>query len=284
MNSSDIGALFGLSPYSTEYELFHRLRDGNVVEIDENVRMKWGTRLEARIAEGVAEDNSWVVKPFKDYIHIPELRLGASFDFEIMGGDETLLEIKNVDSLIFKESWSLDGDNLEAPPHIELQIQQQMLVSGYKKAYIAALVGGNDVKLIQREADEKIQKAIIEKSKKFWEAIANDTPPVPDYERDSEFISSLYNFASPNSVYDARGNAVLGELAEEYRSASAASDAADKRKKAIKAQILECVGSVEKVIGDTFSSISLGMIGPASYTVNKEGYRMFRINWPKGKK
>lgn len=283
VNSSDVAALFDMSPYVTKFELWHRFKNGNTVDFEENVRVKWGNRLESAIAEGVAEDNSWVVKPMKHYISLPDLRLGSSFDFEIIGGEPTILEIKNVDALILRDQWDISDDAPEAPAHIELQVQHQLLVSGYKFAYIAALVGGNRVVLIKREADDLIQKAIKDRARAFWKSIDNNTPPEPDFTKDSEFISTLYRVAEPNKIMDARGDAILASLAADYKLAAQDEKIAEAKKKAIKAKILTIVGDAETVIGDTFSSITLNMVGPSSYTVNRDGYRMFKINFPKVK-
>ena len=36
ITSTEVSALYGLSPYLTEYELFHTKKDGVVVRIEEN--------------------------------------------------------------------------------------------------------------------------------------------------------------------------------------------------------------------------------------------------------
>ena len=283
INSSEVAALFDMSPYMTKFELWHRIKNAAAVDFDENVRVKWGNRLETAIAQGVAEDNSWVVQPMKNYICVPDLRIGSSFDFEIIGGEPTILEIKNVDALVLRDQWDINDDAPEAPSHIELQVQHQLLVSGYKFAYIAALVGGNRVVLIKREADDLIHNAIKDRAAEFWQSIDKNVPPTPDFAKDSEFIASLYRVAEPNKVLDARGDVVLADLASKYRLASQDANVAEAKKKAIKAQILTIAGDVEKIIGDTFSSITLNMVGPSTYTVNRDGYRMFKVNFPKVK-
>ena len=105
ISSTEVAALFGLSPYLTKFELWHRKKTGSILSIEENERMKWGSRLEPAIAEGIGIDNGWDVAPFKNYMTIPELRLGSSFDY-VIGSNESLLEIKNVDNLIFKDGRS----------------------------------------------------------------------------------------------------------------------------------------------------------------------------------
>jgi len=82
VTSTEVSALFGLSPYLTEFELFHQKRDGVTVKFEPNERMKWGNRLESAIAHGAAEDMGWNIAKFNVYMRVQEARIGSSFDFE----------------------------------------------------------------------------------------------------------------------------------------------------------------------------------------------------------
>src|SRR5260370_357704 len=84
VTSSESSALFGLSPYSTAFEVWHRKRDGKVVQIPDNERMFWGRRLQDAIAEGIAEQQGWVCEPMREYMRAPESRMGASFDYRMI--------------------------------------------------------------------------------------------------------------------------------------------------------------------------------------------------------
>ena len=280
ISSTEVAALFGLSPYLTKFELWHRKKNGSILSIDENERMKWGTRLEPAIAEGIGVDNGWDVAPFKNYMTIPELRLGSSFDY-VIGNNESLLEIKNVDNLIFKDGWEIDEDgNIEAPPHIELQVQHQMLVSGINKCKIGALVGGNKLSLIEREIDKDITEKILNECGKFWKSIDDNTAPEPNFEKDAEFIMHLYNYAEPNKVMDS--NEEIQKLAKEYREWAQKAKDAGIKKDALKAQLLKNIGDSEKCKGDNFT-ISAGIVSEAEINYKRKAYRSFRIHWKKEK-
>lgn len=281
VTSTEVSALFGLSPYATEFELWHRKKARTIVEIDENERMRWGSRLESAIASGIAADNGWNVEPFKEYLRIESLRMGSSFDFKILPSG--ILEIKNVDSLAFAQSWTSDGDSLEAPPHIELQVQHQLAVAGLEYAYIGALVGGNTVHLIKRTPNEKVIGRIKSRVAQFWESIEANNPPSPDFKRDAAFVSSLYKHAEPGSIYDASSDAEIIALVDDYQRASEEEKLAKEKKETAKAQILMRVQDAEKVTGDTFT-ISLGVVGPARIEYDREAYRNFRVFNKKGKK
>ena len=132
VTSTEVSALFGLSPYKTEFELFHEKRDNAIVAIPENERMKWGNRLESIIAHSAAEDYGWEIAKLNVYMRKPEYRMGSSFDFEILSSSDGpgILEIKNVDGIQYAKNWIDDGQgNIEAPNHIEMQIQHQMEVA-----------------------------------------------------------------------------------------------------------------------------------------------------------
>jgi len=277
VTSTEVSALFGLNPYMTEYELWHLKKRKQIVEFSESERMKWGTRLENSIALGIAEDNGWESEEFKKYIRHDTIRAGSSFDHFVKTYEgEGILEIKNVDGLIFKNKWQVDGDRIEAPPHIEMQAQFQMMVSGKEFVYIGALVGGNRTVLVRREPAPIIIEAMTNKINKFWESIDNNDPPLPDYERDADMIAQLYNYAEPDSTIEASDKVV--ELVDKYQLFSDYIKDYEKKKKATKAEILEIIGDAEKVIHDSFS-ISAGVTGPTVVEkYEKKGFRNFRVN------
>jgi len=293
ITSTEVAALFGVSPYTTLFELWHRKKENVVVEFEPTERMKWGNRLQDAIAAGIAEDNGWTIRRMTEYIREPNLKMGASFDFAIQsvnnfndGGTNDkvngLLEIKNVDGLAFNQGWSVDGDDVEAPPHIELQVQHQLAVSGRAFAYLAALVGGNRVVLIKREPDPKIIDAIKSQVASFWFSIASGKEPVPDFYRDAKVISKLYGYAEPGKLFDARGDAEFAKLCAEHKALADIENTAKASKEAIKAQLIMKIGAAEKVLGDGFT-ISANSVGPAHIEYDREGYRNFRINWPRKK-
>ena len=291
INSTEGGALFGIQSASyipTLFELWHRKHDNIAVEFEPNDRVKWGMRLQDTIAEGIAEDQGWQVRRMDEYIHDTDMRIGASFDFSIESGygesvAKGLLEIKNVDSLVYKQGWLIDGDNVEAPPHIELQVQWQLLVSGRAFAYIAALIGGNWVVLIKRLPDLEIHDAIKRKAAEFWKSIDENRPPKPDFTRDAAFVTRLHSYAEVGKCFDASSDMEIITLAKRHKELGEAVKQCEAERDGIKAQILTKIGDSEKVVGDGFS-ISAGLVGPSHVEYDRSGYRLFKINWQRGKK
>lgn len=304
LTSTECAALFGCSPYATEYELWHRKTGQLEADFVAGDRVKWGNRLEAAIAYGIAEDLGLRVEPYKIYGRIPDLRMGSSFDFKVVGLDDSytgddetyrdlfrehgpgVMEVKNVDGLQFKRGWIADGEDMEAPPHIELQVQHQLEVADLEWSVIAPLVGGNTPRPFYRLRNREYGAAIREKIAAFWASVDAGQAPEPDYTQDGDTIAKLLANDNGQTV-DMRDNNRLAELVAEHQNASADAKAAEARKDAAKAEILTLIGTNAKVLlngcyinaGTTKDSagtlITPEMVG--TRVGGRKGYRQMRI-------
>lgn len=307
VTSTECSALFDCSPYSTQYSLFHTKTGQLEVDFELNDRIRWGNRLEAAIAYGIAEDTGLIVEPFKVYARIPEFRMGSSFDFKIVGlaedykgTDETyrdafrdngpgIMEIKNVDGLQFKRAWIADGQIMEAPPHIELQVQHQLETADMEWTLVGPLVGGNAPMPFLRMRDRSIGRAIIDKVATFWHMVDTGKAPSPDFSQDADTIAQLL-YQDNGKTIDMSENARLKELIALHEQANSTYSEAEKKKKALKAEILTLIGTNAKVLVPGYS-ISAGTTKDSAGTLitpahigqrvgGRSGYRMMRI-YPK---
>jgi len=295
VTSTEVSALYGLSPYMSEFELFHHKRDRKVVRIEENERMKWGKRLEASIAHGAAEEMGWKISKLDVYMRDAQARIGSSFDFQIDSSSDGvgILEVKNVDGIQYARNWIDDGNgHIEAPEHIELQVQHQMEVADVKWCAIVALVGGNTQKVIFRNRDASIGKDIRSRVADFWQRVEAGQAPSPDYSMDAEFIiKQLRKDAVEGLVAEADES--LQDLMKQYAFASKEAKDMEKVAAGYKAQILERIGDASKLIAP-FGTISCGMVSGSqgtlvtpdmvgTYVGSRAGYRGFRYNAKKEK-
>lgn len=295
VTSTEVSALFGLSPYLTEFELFHQKRDAVVVKIEPNERMKWGNRLESAIAQGAAEDMGWNIAKLNVYMRDQAARIGSSFDFEIKSSANGpgILEVKNVDWVQYQKNWIDDGNgNIEAPEHIELQVQHQMEISGFEWCAIVALVGGNEQKIVLRNRDRDIGKSIREKTGEFWNRVLQNQPPSADYTRDAEFIIKQLRRDAVDGLV-AEADAELEDMIKQYEFVRKEAADLEKIKEQRRAEILDRIGPASKVL-TSFGSLSTGQVKGRSGTLitpqmvgtvigATEGYRSFRF-YPKKEK
>lgn len=290
VTSTESAALFGMSPYVTHFDLWHRKKTGLVPEFVVNERMKWGNRLEAAIAHGIAEEQGWEVKPMKEYFRNPDLRMGSSFDFVITNlGEPVHLEIKNVDYLAFRDGWIEHEDgSIEAPEHIEMQVQHQMAVSGFKRAFIGAFIAGNRGVVIERQRDEDVIAAIRAKVAAFWKTVDAGLEPDPVMPGDAEVIIRLNQYAKPGKILSAEGDLELEELIKDYKDAAAAEKNAAEDKEVAKAKIFQRIDDSEKVLTQywTIGASMQAETPPTLITADmvgktyggRKGFRNLRIN------
>lgn len=290
VTSTESACLFGMSPYVTHFDLWHRKKTGIVPEFKTNDRMNWGNRLESAIAHGIAEEQGWEIKPMKEYMRDPDMRMGSSFDFVITNlGEPVHLEIKNVDYLAFRDGWLEHEDgSIEAPIHIELQVQHQMAVSGFKRAFIGAFIGGNRGVVIERLRDDDVIAAIRSKVADFWRTVDAGQEPDPVMPSDAEVLIRLNQYAKPGKVLDASADDVLAEMIERYKAAAAAEKNAGEDKDVAKAEIFKHIADAEKVLTGawTVSAAMQAETPPTLITENmvgtsyggRKGFRNLRIN------
>jgi putative phage-type endonuclease len=295
VTSTESAALFGMSPYMTHFELWHAKKSGQARAFVANERMKWGNRLEAAIAHGIAEEQGWTVEPMKDYMRLPELRAGSSFDFRITSlGEPAHLEIKNVDYLAFRDGWiEHDDGSIEAPEHIEMQVQHQMMVSGYKRSFIGAFIAGNRGVVIERQRDEQVIAAMRQRIADFWHSVDANQEPAAVMPGDAEAVIRLNQYAQPGKILDASTDANIALLVTNYKRASQDEKNAQEDKETAKALLLEAIGDAEKVLVDGWT-ISAGIQAETPPTVitadmigqtygGRKGFRNLRINARKPK-
>jgi predicted phage-related endonuclease len=264
VTSTQVAALFDASPYLTHLELWHQKANGFYEEFVADDRVRWGDRLEAAIAAGVAEELKLAcMRKVTDYRRAVAFRLGASYDFEALDaeGQCVLVEVKNVDSFEFREKWNGEGDSLMAPPHIELQVQTQLMLHPAKYAIIAVLVGGNTLHTLRRERDAELAEEIRNRVSAFWRSVEAHQPPPADYVRDADLLLSHVYSRTDGREIDATPE--VEKLIEEWLYAKGWAD----NVRPLQAQIAERIGTASKV------RMPSGLLSCAA---NKNGVRSFR--------
>lgn len=284
ITSTEAAALFNAGVYTkTFYELYN-LKAGviSAPAFEGNDRTRWGNRLEDAIARGIAEDLGLIVEPFKVYMRIPEIRMGSSFDFKVVGIAEDfdgenearrmfiehgpgIMEVKNVDGLQFRRAWVDDGETIEAPVHIEFQVQHQLEVADLGWSILAPLVGGNTPKPVIRVRDRNAGEAIRAKVAELWSRVAAGQAPEPDFLKDAATIAQVYRDNDGSSV-DLSDDPRLAALCRAYKKAGAEEKAAKEAKDAAKAEILTIIRHA-KSVAYAGGKISAG--------TNKESFRAY---------
>lgn len=97
----------------------------------------------------------------------------------VVDGEVTNIEVKSVSSRAFSEKfgWGSPGTN-EVPIHYYLQVQHGLMVTGRRRAFVAALVGFDQMEFYPIERSEDDIAAIRFACQKFWtENVLANVPP-----------------------------------------------------------------------------------------------------------
>ncbi|KAB2666567.1 hypothetical protein F9K91_05130 [Brucella tritici] len=296
ITATSAATLFGVSPYQTIFDMFHRMRGTVEVVIEESERMKWGKRLQDSIARGICDDNGWEIVDTHPYLYARSLiypGMGASPDVVIrdpkrpelgLGG----LEIKNVDLFVARDDWSEE----EAPAHIEFQAQHQMAVCGFKWNVIAGLVGGNSVKQYVRFRDDEVIKELALRCADMHARVAANNPPPPDYLKDYETLRTVYRHAEPAKTFDIdHPDSNSGLEAKRVADLIAAKYDADIKLKLAKedatrasAELLDYIKDTETVFGGGWKlSATTTFLEACTIERKATSFRNLRVSKPKQK-
>lgn len=190
-NASETPALFEANPWKPKnaIELAH-LKYGNL-KIFYNQAMRDGNKYEPAIRN--------FVNFTYNYNFIPAVaqwdenhKFQASFDGLDLN-EKIILEIKNS-----KHTYDYVEKTGEAPKNYYLQVQHQLLVSGFDKCVFAVRNSAiSGIKVIEIEADTKIKKEIVEKWLAFFEKYeGKELPPLQKIDTDKNKIEFASQYAS----------------------------------------------------------------------------------------
>ena len=165
--------------------------------------LRWGKRLQRPIADGYIEETGRALidpGPWTLFRSVPYPWLVATPDYLIRRpatGDPGLLEIKNA-SAYTRAEW-LSG---EPPVPYGIQIQAQLLVSGFTWAAIAALLGGSELVYRDFVPHPGVAEWILEDVAAFWRLVQSEIPPRPldGSEATTRALRRLYPTATPGAV------------------------------------------------------------------------------------
>lgn len=139
-----------------------------------------GLAMEPALREIFRIETGYEVEPPEpNAIHVSDEHpfLGATLDGTLRRADfgECVIELKNV-GLWQRVYWKFN----QIPLRVQIQVQHQMLVTGWKHAGVLALVGGQVPEVRWVERDEKFLSALIPHLEEFQKCVDTRTPPSVD--------------------------------------------------------------------------------------------------------
>ena len=198
IGGSDVSVIVGLNKFRSVYQLWLE-KTGKVVPAEEeNDYTHFGTLLEPIVRAEFTRRTGIKVRAKKALLQSEEFPyMIADLDGVIYeNGEMCIFEAKTA-SAYKKEIWE-EG----VPVEYELQVQHYMAITGAKKTYIAALVGGNQFFYYEVYRDEELINIIIRAEKKFWEEnVLLGKEPAPDGSNaTTDYLKLKYNSSNGETI------------------------------------------------------------------------------------
>ncbi|MFE3149098.1 YqaJ viral recombinase family protein [Streptomyces sp. NPDC059218] len=198
IGGSDVAAILGLDKRRGPRKVFeekHGYRE------PENTYMRAGKYLEPVIAQWFEDETGLkTVNMPGTFAHIEHDWARANIDRGVLddaGKVVAPLECKNKSEYL-KDEWE---DTEEAPDGPALQAHWYAGVCGWSHSYVAALVGGNRLRVFWQERNEELIAELFKKCGEWFErhVIEGFPPPVDGLESTKELLAALWE-ARPEAV------------------------------------------------------------------------------------
>jgi putative phage-type endonuclease len=234
IGGSDVGALLGVSPYKTLWQL-HMEKAGKLAteDLSLNKAVQAGTYLEDGIARWASTTWDMEIEKVHAYHTVDDVPgMGASLDYATQAGAP--VEIKWSGR---GHGWLYQGDQiLEAPEHYLVQVQQQIACVGAEYGWLIALIDNEPRRMFVPRHDGIIT-AIREGITQFWEDVHNGVEPDPDFRLDGDAIGRLLE-QTPYAEVDLTGVDGAVALFDLYKAKAAEAKVADADAGEAKAKLL----------------------------------------------
>ncbi len=279
LGASEIAAACGESPWDSPYSLWAR-KSRHLPEKDESEAMTWGRLLEPVIIAEYGRRSGRKAEPhgllLRSREHPWALATLDGMTWSDDGQAPWPLEIKN-SSQYMAEHW------VEGPPvHYQYQVQQQMLVTGARKATSACLLGGNRLVWCDIERDERMIRKIIERGSELWQRVLDDVPPDVD---GSEATARALNAMHPES--DGRTlclDAEMMSVADEIETLKVSNKAAKERLDELEARVKATLGAAEMGVLPDGRTFTWKLQHRAAFSVKETSFRVLRLSDPNARK
>lgn len=260
VGGSDAGIILGLNKYKTAFELWLEKTGQVVPEEINNDAIHFGNVLEDIVAKEFSERTGKKVRRRNQMLQHDEYEfMTANLDREVVG-EKALLECKTANAFLAKE-W----ENDEIPATYLIQCQHYLAVTGYEKAYIACLIGGQRFVWKEINRDEELINIIIQAEKDFWEnnVLGGQAPVLDGSSAAEKYIKERFSSADPGKEIALSSDSL--RLLERYENIKTYLEEFEKDKK-----------EIENLIKMELTDAEIGTVG--SYKVTWKNVTSNRID------
>lgn len=189
IGGSDAGTILGVNKWKSKTQLFFEKVNPELKQQVDNEFIYWGNVLEDVVAKEFETRTGKKVRKNNKMLRHPEHEFMLANLDRVIVGEKALLECKTTSQYNI-DQWKDD----EIPASYLCQIQHYMAVTGYEKAYIAVLCGGNQFIWKEVPRDDELTEIIINAEKDFWynNVLAGVIPEIDGSDATKDFLNHMY--------------------------------------------------------------------------------------------
>ena len=200
LGGSDAGIVLGLNPWRTRLELWQektgRADSPDLADVE---AVQWGIHLEQPIAEEYTRRTGRKVRRVNRTIrHGKHQFMQGHIDRKISNMTAGL-EIKTV-GIRSAHLWGEEGSE-QIPAHYRAQVVHYLAVTGWGFWDVAALIGGQSLRIFTVDRDEDEITELIKRECEFWKNnVLTNIQPLPIVPKEA---AMLYPVSDPNKIIEA---------------------------------------------------------------------------------
>jgi len=244
IGGADIAAIAGLDPRRSALDVYLR-KVGLVDEQFTSEAMDWGIHLEPVVAQAYAEREG-VELERGNFWRGPREYLGGTPDYTVAARRRGL-EVKTAGYRMAHE-WGDEGTD-DVPERYLAQIHWYMEITQFSRWDLAALIGGQELRVYQFKRDADFGGTLRELAERFWrDHVLKKAPPAPDGSEAARVALCKLYPKDTRPMLPATPD--LAELYANLHAARASSDLAEGIKRSAENAIKAAIGDAAGIEGD----------------------------------
>jgi putative phage-type endonuclease len=246
IGGSDAAAILGCSPWTSRFSLWRDKTSPEPVSTPETPAMAFGSKMEPVIRQAFADATGLTVYEAPlTYAHPEHPWMQANLDGLVATGFEGVDAILEVKTARIADAWA-DGP----PPYYVSQVQHYLAVTGLKRAYVACLFGGVELRTYELERDQPYIDRLVNAEAAFWREVQEGTEPAVDGS-ESTYQTLRQTPVDPGTVVDL--DSTMAELVTRRAELKAQIGELETELKAAEGAIMRAMGEAEtgRIDGET---------------------------------
>lgn len=209
ITASVAGALLGVHPYTTAYQIWAEKTDRIQADDAENAAMRRGRLLEPAAVQMLREERpGWIIDYRNDQAFYcdDEIRIGCTPDAFAMRPDllgDGIVQFKTSSEEAFRNGWvDPESGDVEIPLWIAVQAIVEAKMTGATWAAVAVMVVGRGIhmEVVDIPLHDAVWQRLVTATAEFWAVTdAGQHPPI-DWDRDGSTVIDVNRMSTAKKI------------------------------------------------------------------------------------